>query len=124
MQRKNYQALGLPVGPYVHATTVSGLLFTSGLTAFGTPAQTGSVGQQLHEIFRQLQVIAKAEEISLRELAKVTIFLTSFDRLDEVRAALHEVYDGSYPASSLVQVAGLFSPDLLVEVEGVLAVAG
>ncbi len=45
IQRSNYQALGLPVGSYTHAVIHNNVLYTSGLAAFGSHAQTGSISE-------------------------------------------------------------------------------
>ncbi|WP_438043660.1 RidA family protein [Sorangium sp. So ce128] len=123
MERKNYPALGDPAGPYVHAVEHNGLLFLSGLTAFGSPAQKGSVSEQAEAIFSQIASIARAEGVGLDAIAKVTIFVTSLDELVALRETLFRIYGAALPASSLVRVAGLFSPDLKIEVEAVLALS-
>jgi 2-iminobutanoate/2-iminopropanoate deaminase len=121
LERKNYLHLAAPVGPYVHAVKYNGLLFVSGLSAFGSPSQTGSVAEQAEEIFTQLESIAAAEQSSLESLIKVTLFVTSLTGLEDLRAVLFRRYGSHLPASSLVQVKGLFSPDLQIEVEAILA---
>lgn len=121
LERKNYLHLAAPVGPYVHAVKCNGMLFISGLSAFGSPAQSGSIAEQAEEIFTQLVSIAAAEQSSLESLVKVTLFVTSLADLDELRAVLFRRYGSHLPASSLVQVKGLFSPDLQIEVEAILA---
>ncbi|WP_437491424.1 RidA family protein [Sorangium sp. So ce1014] len=123
MERKNYSALGDPVGPYVHAVKHNGFLFLSGLTAFGSPAQKGSVAEQAEAIFSQIASIARAEQVGLEAIAKVTIFVTSFDDIAALRETLFRIYGAALPASSLVRVAGLFSSDLRIEVEAVLAIS-
>ncbi|MEY4549985.1 MAG: hypothetical protein RL685_6180 [Pseudomonadota bacterium] len=121
LQRKNYTELGEPVGPYVHAVHCNGLLFLSGVTAFGTPAAQGDIGQQARACFAQIARIAAAEGTTLSSLVKVTLFVTSFQDIRALRAALFETYGAELPASSLVRVAGLFAPELSIEVEGILA---
>lgn len=123
MERKNYPALGDPVGPYVHAVEHNGFLFLSGLTAFGSPAQKGSVSEQAEAIFSQIASIARAEQVGLDAIVKVTIFVTSLDEFAALRETLFRIYGTALPASSLVRVAGLFSPDLKIEVEAVLALS-
>jgi 2-iminobutanoate/2-iminopropanoate deaminase len=121
IERKNYSHLAQPVGPYVHAVKSAGLIFLSGLTAFGTPAQGQSLAKQTSAIFEQIKSVAEAEGSSLADLVKVTIFITSFAEIAQLREALFEEYGEHLPASSLVQVAGLFSPEIGIEVEAVLA---
>jgi 2-iminobutanoate/2-iminopropanoate deaminase len=122
VERKNYPHLARPVGPYVHAVKHGGFLFLSGLTAFGSPAQGRSVAEQADAIFAQIISIAEAERSSLSSLVKVTIFVTSFDGVTQLREVLFRHYGSNLPASSLVQVAGLFSTEINIEVEAILAV--
>jgi enamine deaminase RidA (YjgF/YER057c/UK114 family) len=54
------------------------------------------------------------------DVVKLSLFVTSVDELATVRAVRDEFVDtANPPTSSLVQVAGLFRPDLLIEVEAV-----
>jgi len=122
IERKNYDQLAKPVGPYVHAVRYNGMLFLSGLTAFGSPAQGGRIADQAQIIFDQIKTIAVAEGVGLDSLLKVTIFITSFEDVDSLRKVLFDNYEDNIPASSLVQVAQLFSPQINIEVEAIIAV--
>lgn len=121
LERKNYAQLAAPVGPYVHAVSHGGTLYLSGLTAFGTEAQSAAIEIQAEEIFRQIGEIAKAEACGLEALIKVTAFVTEMDRIDELRRTLFNIYDCNFPASSLIRVNGLFAADLKIEIEAILA---
>lgn len=120
-ERKNYPQLGEVKGPYVHAVRHGETLYVSGLTAFGSAAQQAGIADQAEEIFRQLHLIADAEGASLHALLKVTIFVTALDEIDRLREVLYRNFGDHLPASSLVQVSQLFSPDLNVEIEAILA---
>ena len=122
IQRINVPGLPAPVGPYVHAVRHSDTLYLSGLTAFGSPAESGPIEDQAREVFRQMGVTASAHGTGLENLLKVTVFVTEMDRVDPLRAALFDIYGEHLPASSLVRVAGLFADTLKIEVEAVLAV--
>lgn len=45
VDRRLYDALPSPRGPYVHSVRHSGTLYVSGLTALDTAAQGGDLGQ-------------------------------------------------------------------------------
>lgn len=122
LQRHNYEALGLPVGPYVHAVSYQGTLFTSGLTAFGTAAQEGTLAEQADAILEQLSVIAEQHKTSLKKLIKVTLFVTDMRDIIALRETLQQHYGDELPASSLIKVDGLFAPELLIEIEATIAV--
>jgi enamine deaminase RidA (YjgF/YER057c/UK114 family) len=54
------------------------------------------------------------------DVVKLTIFVIDVSELATIRAVRDEFVDTAYPpTSSLVQVAGLFRPDVLIEVEAV-----
>lgn len=119
--RKNYSELGQVKGPYVHAVKHNETLYISGLTAFGTASQGKCIADQAEEIFTQLHRIALAEKTSLSSLIKVTVFVTSLEDLEQLRIVLFRNFGEHLPASSLVQVTQLFSTDLNIEIEAILA---
>lgn len=119
--RKNYPELGEVKAPYVHSVKHGNTLYISGLNAFGTAAQHAGIAEQAEEIFRQIKQIASAEGIDFSSLIKVTIFITSFDEVGELRKVLYQNYGDCLPASSLVEVSRLFSPELKIEIESVFA---
>ena len=121
IQRHNYENLGLPLGPYVHSVTHQNTLYTSGLTAFGTQAQNGTISDQARAIFAQLESIAKQQNTSLQNLIKVTIFVTDLTDIDGLRDCLFDLYGESLPASALIKIDSLFTPGLIIEIEAILA---
>jgi 2-iminobutanoate/2-iminopropanoate deaminase len=80
------------------------------------------MSEQAEVILLRLNQIASAEGVTLASLLKVTIFVTHLAELSELRAVLTRHYGDHPPASSLVQVAGLFSPNVSIEIEAQLAV--
>ncbi|NWA24625.1 RidA family protein [Pseudomonas gingeri] len=120
LERKNYDALPAAVGPYSHAVKSGNMLYLSGFTAFGTAAQGKSMAEQAEAIFTQIKAVAEAEGIGMRSLVKVTTFVTDFSEIKELRPVLLRNYDG-LPASSLVEVSKLFSPELNIEIEAIFA---
>lgn len=119
--RKNYPELGEVKAPYVHSVRHGNTLYISGLTAFGTPAQHKGIAEQAEEIFSQIRKIIAAEGADFSSLIKVTIFITSFAEINALREVLYRNYGDHLPASSLVEVSRLFSPDLSVEIETIFA---
>ena len=117
--RRNYRALGEVKAPYVHSVKHGNTLYISGLTAFGTAAQHEGITEQAEEIFSQIRKIISEEEIDFSALIKVTIFITSFEEINELRKVLYRNYGDHLPASSLVEVSRLFSPNLSIEIEAV-----
>lgn len=117
--RKNYPELGEVKAPFVHSVKHGNTLYISGLTAFGTAAQQKDITEQAEEIFSQMRKIITLEGADFSALIKVTIFITSFAEIDELRRVLYRNYGDHLPASSLVEVSRLFSPDLSIEIEAI-----
>ena len=120
--RKNYPNLPAPSGPYSIVVRHNNTLYLSGITAFGTPAQDKGMAEQAKAIFEQIKQITQAEGIGMRELIKVTIYVTSTDDITTLRQLLSEQYEGHNPASSLIHIAGLAAPELNIEIEAIFAI--
>ncbi|MFA3761103.1 RidA family protein [Yersinia sp. 2466 StPb PI] len=120
--RKNYPHLANPAGAYVHSVKHNGLLYISGMTAFGTIAQGRSMAEQATEIFHQIASIVQAENSSFADLIKITIFVTDISQLSTLRDVMYKFYGANLPASSLVEVKGLFSPEINIEIETLFAI--
>jgi 2-iminobutanoate/2-iminopropanoate deaminase len=120
-ERKNHPHLAQPLGPYVEAAKHNGLLFLSGITALGSSAQGRSIAEQVVAIRKVLASIARSERTDLSSLLKVTLFVTSLQFATELSDAWSKNFGGCTAMSSLVQIGRLVSPDVLVEVEAVLA---
>jgi enamine deaminase RidA (YjgF/YER057c/UK114 family) len=54
---------------------------------------------------------------------KITVFMTDVSQLQTFRDVRNSYFTRNVPASSLVQVSQLVSPDLLIEVEAIAVVA-
>lgn len=117
--RKNYPELGEVKAPYVHSVRHGDTLYISGLTAFGTAYQHAGIVEQAEEIFSQITKIVSTEGTDFSSLIKVTIFITSFDEINELRKVLYQNYGDYLPASSLVEVSRLFAPELSIEIEAI-----
>lgn len=105
----------------MHAEKHGGLLFLSGLTALGSSAQGRGVAEQMNAICQALVSIARSERTDLSSLVKVTLFVTNLKLVRELRAAWQEHFGDCSAMGSFVKAGKLLSPDVLVEVEAVLA---
>jgi enamine deaminase RidA (YjgF/YER057c/UK114 family) len=118
--------LPAPAG-YSHVVTIPAgrLVWTSGqvpLDAAGVAPEGWDAQTRL--AFANVGRALEAGGAGWADVVKLTIFVVSTDSLATVRAVRDEFVDtAAPPTSSLVQVAGLFRPDVLIEVEAVAAIA-
>jgi enamine deaminase RidA (YjgF/YER057c/UK114 family) len=115
---------------YSHVATVppgSRLVWTAGqvpITADGTLAPAGDWEAQTRLVMQNVGVALEAGGATWDDVFKLTIFVVDTSALPVVRAVRDEFVDPKRPpTSSLVQVAGLFRPDILIEIEAVAAIA-
>ena len=64
-----------------------------------------------------LAVLAHAG-MTMRNLVRVTVFVTEPNRTGAYRAIRDEVLEGHAPTMTYLQVAGLAAPEMLIEIEG------
>ena len=78
---------------------------------------------QIEQAWRNVLSVLEAAGMGPRDLVKVTTFLISRADLPTARAVRDRMLQGAAPASTLIFVPGLASPDWLVEIEAIAAAA-
>ncbi len=73
--------------------------------------------EQSRIIFAKMAHMMEAAGGRMADIVKVTIFVTDIARREEVWRARAECFEGDFPCSTLVEVAALARPGLLVEIE-------
>ncbi len=115
-----------PTNGYSHAVAFAGAtVMVSGqvpLDADGKLVGADDALEQTRQVFWNITAALAAAGAQMSDVVKLTVFLTDLADLPAFRSARDEFIDVSRPpASSLVQVSGLVSPDFRVEIEAVAA---
>ncbi len=116
--------LAAPSG-YSHVVSIPAgrLVWTSGQVAMAPDRTIVGVGEweaQTRLVFENVGKALRAAGAGWPDVVKLTIFVVDVSELSTIRAVRDEFVDTARPpTSSLVQVAGLFHPDVLIEVEAV-----
>lgn len=123
--RQEYTLAGLapPISHYCDAVRFGDLLFISGMV--GVDEQGRLVGgsdaaRQTRQIFENMKKVLDAAGAGFGDVLKVTVFLTDIEDRARINPVRQEFFGNARPASTLVQVAKLVRPDLLVEIEAVV----
>jgi 2-iminobutanoate/2-iminopropanoate deaminase len=114
--------LAEPVSHYTDAVRAGDLLFVSGCIAVdgeGRLVGGDDVVAQTRQVLANLEAILAAAGASIRDVVKVTVFLTDVRDRAAVNTVREEVFGGTRPASTLVEVSKLVLDDARVEVEAV-----
>jgi enamine deaminase RidA (YjgF/YER057c/UK114 family) len=126
MTRETFNPPGLPqpIGPYAQCAAGSGsrTIFVSGQVpqeAEGRLVGRDDVMAQVRQVLANVGTAVKAAGGGVADICKITVFLVDLDEktLAAVARARREFFGGDFPASTLVQVKGLASPDWKVEIE-------
>ena len=109
-----------PVVGYSRAVRVGPRVYVSGTTAFGPDGAIVGVGDPYRQTVQVLDNLDRALSALGSERAAIVrlrIFVTDVGRSGEVTRALGERFRPIRPAMTLVGVAGLIEPEMLVEIE-------
>lgn len=129
-RNSNPATLSPPYGLYSQMSRSNGpLYFIAGQLAVeedGTIIGKDDLAAQLREVLRRIDLAASSVDLSLRDVVQFTTYLASRDLVPEFYAAREilfaELYpDGDYPPNTLLAVAGLVEPDLLVEIQAIVS---
>lgn len=104
---------------------VGDLVFISGQTAIDAHGQLVGVrhfAAQAQQVFENLDRVLRAGGSSLKNVVKVTIFLTDMACFDEIVALRGKWFTPPYPADTIVEVRSLYTPDAMIEIEAVAVV--
>ena len=90
------------------------------LDAEGNLVGAGDFAAQTRQVFENLARALEAADATWSDVVKLDYFLRDVDQIGAVRAIRDEYVDTAHPpASTLVEVSSLFSPDVLVEIQAV-----
>lgn len=127
MSKKIVPTKNLPPakGPYSQCVIGRGsrMVFISGQVPQderGVLAGKGNITEQTAQVLLNLKRAVEAAGGTVEDICKITIFVV---RLDDdgyhaVAEARRTFFGGDYPASTMMEVNKLASPDWLIEIEG------
>ena len=113
------------IGPYVQATRLGALVFTSGQIPLDPATMTlvtGSIEVQAEQVMKNLLAVLEAAGATATTVVKTTCFLKNMEDFTAFNAVYAKYLGESAPARSCVEVARL-PKDVLVEVEAIAHVA-
>ena len=104
---------------YSRAVLVGNQLEVTGTVAVN---EHGVVGlndpyEQTRFIIQKIERVMQEAGFSLEDVVRTRIFVTDISRWEEIGRAHHEFFGDIKPATTMVEVKNLISPEYLVEIE-------
>ena len=122
MERKNVSsgAAWEGVVGYSRAVRVGALVFVAGTAAVGADGSVVGAGDMYAQARRCLEIIEAAlveAGASMGDVVRTRMFVTDIGRWEEAGRAHGEVFGSIRPATTMVEVARLIDPGMLIEIE-------
>ncbi|MEM5426282.1 RidA family protein [Paraburkholderia sp. BR14263] len=114
-----------PNGHFSQATTIEAsgkLVFISGMTARrpdGSIAGIGDVVTQTRQVCENLSAAVKAAGGSLDDICRVDVYVRNIEHFDRIHDVRREFFKAPLPASTMVEVSKLVSPEYLIEISAI-----
>ena len=122
-------AIRKPSGVFSQATVVEAkgrLVFISGMTARradGSVAGIGNIAEQTRQVCENIKAAVEAAGGTLDHVCRVDVYVRNMEHFEEIHKIRREYFKPPLPASTMVEVTKMTSPDYLIEINAIAVVA-
>ena len=121
IERVNPAGITQPTA-YTQVVRAGKTLYFAGQTAVNEKGELigkGDMRAQVRQVYENLKSLLASQGATFDHLVKITVYTLSIDEFRKAGDIREEYTGGRAPASTLLQIDRLASPDYLVEIEGI-----
>lgn len=124
-QQVSTNLIGTPNGHFSQATVTQArgrLLFISGMTARkadGTIAGVGDIEAQTRQVCDNIKNAVEAAGGTMDDICRVDVYVRNIEHFDKIHKVRREYFRAPAPASTMVEVTKMVSPDYLIEINAI-----
>ena len=114
-----------PSGHFSHATMVEArgrMVFISGMVARradGTIAGIGDIEAQTRQVCENLKAAVEEAGGTLDDICRVDVYVRNMEHFDAIHKVRRDYFKAPAPASTMVEVAKMTSPEYLIEINAI-----
>ena len=117
-----------PSGHFSQATMIEArgkLVFISGMTsrrADGSIAGIGDIEAQTKQVCENLKSAVEAAGGNMDDIVRVDVYVRNMEHFDKIHKVRREYFKAPAPASTMVEICKMTSPDYLIEINAIAVV--
>jgi len=117
-----------PSGHFSQAIAIEAkgrLVFISGMTsrrADGTIAGIGDIEAQTRQVCENLKSAVEAAGGTMDDICRVDVYVRNMEHFEKIHKVRREYFKSPPPASTMVEVTKMTSPDYLIEINAIAVV--
>jgi reactive intermediate/imine deaminase len=114
-----------PSGHFSQAIAIEAkgrLVFISGMTsrrADGTIAGIGDIEAQTRQVCENLKSAVEAAGGTMDDICRVDVYVRNMEHFEKIHKVRREYFKSPPPASTMVEVTKMTSPDYLIEINAI-----